>query len=64
VAVLSGICGFGLIWHMWLVAAAAFAALIVAAIVHTFNYEREFHILADDVVRIENTRTQLLAAHV
>ena len=61
---LSAICGFALIWHMWLVAGAAFAALILAAIVHTFNYQREFHIPADDVVRIENARTQLLARHV
>ena len=49
---------------MWLVAAAAFAALIVAAIVHTFNYQRDFHLPADDVVRTENARTQLLARHV
>ncbi len=63
-AALSTICGFGLIWHMWLVAGAAFAALIVAAIVHTFNYERDFHVPAEDVVRTENARTQLLAAHV
>ena len=61
---LSAICGFALIWHMWLVAGAAFAALILAAIVHTFNYQREFYIPADDVVRIENARTQLLARHV
>jgi cytochrome o ubiquinol oxidase subunit I len=63
-AALSTICGFGLVWHMWLVAGAAFAALIVAAIVHTFNYAREFHIPAEDVVRTENARTQLLAGHV
>ena len=49
---------------MWLVAGAAFAAVIVAAIVHTFNYQREFYIPAEDVVRTENTRTQLLAGHV
>ena len=61
---LSAICGFALIWHMWLVAGAAFAALILAAIVHTFNYQREFYIPADDVLRTENARTQLLAGHV
>jgi cytochrome o ubiquinol oxidase subunit 1 len=63
-AALSGICGFALIWHMWLVAGAAFVTLIVVAIVHTFNYEREYYIPADDVVRIENARTQRLAGHV
>jgi cytochrome o ubiquinol oxidase subunit 1 len=63
-AVLSASCAFGLIWHMWLVAAASFATLIVAAIVHTFNYDREFYIPADDVVRTEDARTRLLAGHV
>ncbi len=63
-AVLSALCGFGLIWHMWPLAAASFATLIVATIVHTFNYDREFYIAADEVVRTEDTRTRLLASHV
>src|SRR4029077_7191192 len=42
-AVLSTICAFGMIWHMWPVAAAGFVSLIVAAIVHTFNYDRELY---------------------
>jgi cytochrome o ubiquinol oxidase subunit 1 len=63
-AVLSAICGFGLVWHMWLVAGATFAALIVTAIVHTFNYQRDFHLSAEDVLRTENARTQQLAGHV
>jgi cytochrome o ubiquinol oxidase subunit 1 len=63
-AVLSALCAFGLIWHMWPLAAASFATLIVATIVHTFNYHREFYIAADEVVRTEDTRTRLLASHV
>jgi cytochrome o ubiquinol oxidase subunit 1 len=63
-AVLSALCAFGLIWHMWPLAAASFATLIVAAIVHTFNYHRETYIAADEVVRTEDTRTRLLASHV
>jgi cytochrome o ubiquinol oxidase subunit 1 len=63
-AMISGVCGFALIWHMWLIAAAAFAALIVATIVHTFNYKRDYHIPADEVVRTEVARTRLLASHV
>jgi cytochrome o ubiquinol oxidase subunit I len=62
-AMLSAVLGFALIWHMWLVAAAAFATLIVAAIVHTFNYQRDFHLTAADVLRVEDARTQLLARH-
>ena len=34
------------------------------SIVHTFNYNRDFHIPADEVVRTEGARTRLLAGHV
>ncbi|MFC5608289.1 cytochrome o ubiquinol oxidase subunit I [Variovorax soli] len=62
IAALSAIMAFGLIWHMWLVAGVGFAAMLIATIVHTFNYKRDFHIPAEDVVRVENARTRLLAA--
>ena len=62
IAALSASVGFALIWHMWLVAGAAFAVLIAAIIRHTFNYQRDFHIPAADVVRVEADRTRLLAA--
>jgi cytochrome o ubiquinol oxidase subunit 1 len=61
---LSTALGFTMIWHMWLPAVLSFAALIVVAIGHTFNYKRDFHIGADEVVRIEAERTRMLAAHV
>jgi cytochrome o ubiquinol oxidase subunit 1 len=61
---LSTALGFTLIWHMWLLAGLSFLALIVVAVAHTFNYKRDFHIDADEVVRIESERTRLLAAHV
>jgi cytochrome o ubiquinol oxidase subunit I len=61
-AMISAVMGFALIWHMWIIAGASFAALIVAAIVHTFNYQRDYHIPADEVVRTEAMRTQLLTA--
>ncbi|MGY4828881.1 cytochrome o ubiquinol oxidase subunit I [Sphaerotilaceae bacterium SBD11-9] len=61
-AVLSAALGFTMIWQMWIPAIAVFAALIVSTIVHTFNYKRDFHIPAGDVVRTENLRTQQLAA--
>jgi len=63
-AMLSAVMAFALIWHMWLVAGASFAALILATIVHTFNYKRDYHIPADEVVRTEGARTRLLAGHV
>jgi cytochrome o ubiquinol oxidase subunit 1 len=48
---------------MWPLAAASFAILIVATIAHTFNYDREFYVPADEVVRTEDSRTRLLASH-
>jgi cytochrome o ubiquinol oxidase subunit 1 len=63
-AALSTVCGFALIWHMWPLAALSFAALLAVAIGHTFNYQRDYHIPADEVVRVEGERTRLLANHV
>jgi len=63
-AVLSTVCAFALIWQMWPLAAAAFATLMVATIVHTFNYERDYQIPVDEVNHTEGARTRLLADHV
>jgi cytochrome o ubiquinol oxidase subunit 1 len=59
---LSVALGFGLIWHMWLLAGLVFVAMIAVTIWHTFDYDRDFHIPADTVTRAEDARTQLLAA--
>jgi len=64
IAALSAATGFGLIWHMWLLAGVAFVATLVATIVHTFNYKRDYHIPAEEVLRVENARSRLLAGHV
>lgn len=63
--VISGfslVLGFALIWHMWLLAGLSFAGVVLAAIVHTFNYQRDYHIPAGDVAAAEDARTQQLAA--
>ncbi|VVD77634.1 cytochrome o ubiquinol oxidase subunit I [Pandoraea terrae] len=60
---LSTACGFALIWHMWLLVIVAFVALLAVAIGHTFNYQREFYIPADQVDRTEAERTRLLTQH-
>lgn len=62
IAGLATLFGFALIWHMWLVAGLSFVAVVVAAIVHTFNYKRDYYIQASEVVRAENERTRALAA--
>jgi cytochrome o ubiquinol oxidase subunit 1 len=61
-AALSFFMAFGLIWYIWWLAAASFVALLGVAIHHTFNYDREFRIPADQVLRTESERAQRLAA--
>ncbi len=58
---LSVVTGFALIWYIWWLAALGFVALLATAIVHTFNYKRDFHIDAETVTKTENDRTRLLA---
>ncbi|TGX54795.1 cytochrome o ubiquinol oxidase subunit I [Sphingomonas gei] len=63
--ILSGLAmalGFAMIWYMWWLAIAAVAGLFVVAIVHTFNYNRDYFIPADEVAQSEDARTKLLAA--
>ncbi len=59
---LSLIVGFALIWYIWWLAAAGFAALIGYAIFHTFNYRRDYYIPAETVQATEDARTQALTA--
>ena len=63
--VLSGlamVCGFALIWHIVWLAIASFVGFVLGTIVHTFNYNRDYHLAADDVTRSEDARTRQLAA--
>ncbi|CAM4105539.1 cytochrome o ubiquinol oxidase subunit I [Comamonas aquatilis] len=65
IAGLSTVLGFALIWHMWPLAIVSFAATVLASIIHTFNYKRDYYIPAAEVAATEETRTkQLAAAHV
>ncbi|MDM0118603.1 cytochrome o ubiquinol oxidase subunit I [Variovorax arabinosiphilus] len=61
---LSTVFGFAMIWHMWPLAVLSFVLLVGTAIFHTFNYQRDYHIDADEVIRTEGARTRLLASHV
>ncbi|MBI2733389.1 MAG: cytochrome o ubiquinol oxidase subunit I, partial [Aquabacterium sp.] len=56
IAMLATGTGFALIWHMWLFAGLGFVATIAASIAHTFNYDRDFYIPADEVARSEHAR--------
>jgi len=57
---ISTVLGFALIWHIWWLAIVSFVALVGTAIAHTFNFKRDYYIPAEEVVRVEDARTQAL----
>ncbi|MEM9239562.1 MAG: cytochrome o ubiquinol oxidase subunit I [Pseudomonadota bacterium] len=57
--VISGlltVMGFALIWHVWWLALIGFAGAIIWGIGHTFNYNRDYYVPADEVGAIESAR--------
>ena len=58
---LMTVMGFALVWHVWWLAAASFAATLIYGIGHTYDYNRDYYVPADEVKTIEDQRTQMLA---
>jgi cytochrome o ubiquinol oxidase subunit 1 len=61
--ILSGLAlvlGFAMVWYIWWLAVLSFIALIAVTIGHTFNYNRDYYIPADEVAAAE--RASLAAA--
>ena len=46
--------GFGLVWHIWWMAAGALLVMIGLGIAHTFNENRDYYVPADEVKAIED----------
>ncbi|MGO4669348.1 cytochrome o ubiquinol oxidase subunit I [Bosea sp. 2RAB26] len=61
IACFATLCGFALIWHVWWLAALTFVGAVASVITHSFNYDRDFHIPAETVLREEDSRSKLLA---
>lgn len=53
---------FAMIWHIWWLAVVSLAGTIGYAIFHTFNRDRDYYIPADEVQKVEDERTALLAS--
>lgn len=62
IAGLATVCGFALVWYIWWLAALSFAGVVIASIVHTFNYARDYHIPAEEVRETEDARDRQLAS--
>ena len=60
IAGLSVAFAIGMIWYMWWLAGAAFIAILIVAIGHSFDYDRSFHIHADEVARTERAHAPQL----
>ncbi|MEM6713247.1 MAG: cbb3-type cytochrome c oxidase subunit I, partial [Pseudomonadota bacterium] len=59
IAGLMTVMGFALIWHVWWLSLLTFFASLFWAIGHTFNYNRDYYIPAEDVRKMEHSRTSL-----
>jgi cytochrome o ubiquinol oxidase subunit 1 len=53
--------GFGLIWHIWWMAALGFVGMIATFIVRSMNQDVDYYVPAAEVERIENERHRLMA---
>lgn len=64
-AALSTGLGFAMIWHVWWLASASLVAIVVYAIYHSFDYDRDYHIPAEQIAATEQARSERLeASHV
>ena len=58
---IATVLGFAMVWYIWWLAAIAFVALLAATIAHTFNYDRDYFIPAEEVARTEAARGRQLS---
>ncbi|KMO21668.1 cytochrome o ubiquinol oxidase subunit I [Methylobacterium platani JCM 14648] len=61
ISAIATVFGIAMVWHVWWLAAISFVGAIAAVITHTFNYDRDTYIPADEVARTEAERTRTLA---
>jgi len=59
---LALVLGFAMVWYMWWLAAISFAGLLVVAVGHTFNFNRDRFIQAEEVASTESKRQPPLHA--
>ncbi len=50
---IPAVLGFAMVWYMWWLAAVSFVAMIGYGIFHTFNYNRDYYIPAEEVAETE-----------
>jgi cytochrome o ubiquinol oxidase subunit 1 len=58
----SLVLGFALVWHIWWMAVFGGLGIIVSAIVHSFNENREYYMRAEDVARVQRFHSPTLSS--
>ncbi|AOR64410.1 cytochrome o ubiquinol oxidase subunit I [Pectobacterium wasabiae] len=54
ISAFSLVFGFAMIWHIWWLAIAGFAGMIVTWIVHSFNQDVDYYVTVKEIEQIEN----------
>ena len=62
IGTLATVFGFAMIWYIWWLAGLSFLMLLGYSIFHTFNYDRAYHITAEEVERVEQGYLSNLAS--
>jgi cytochrome o ubiquinol oxidase subunit 1 len=58
----SLVLGFALVWQIWWMAVFGVLGIVISAMVHSFNQNREYYLWAEDVARIQGFRSPILAS--
>ncbi|WP_133365867.1 cytochrome o ubiquinol oxidase subunit I [Qipengyuania sediminis] len=59
---LAALLGFAMVWYIWWLAVLAFVGLLAVGIGHSFNYDRDYYVPADEVARIERGHPAMVPA--
>ncbi|OEF28601.1 cytochrome o ubiquinol oxidase subunit I [Vibrio rumoiensis] len=52
--------GFAMIWYIWWLAVVGFVGIVVSAIVHSFNEDRDYYVSVDEIKAIEAANKERL----
>ncbi len=63
-SVLAGVLGFALVWNIWWLAGASFAAAVAVAITHSFDENRDYYVPSEQVASIESAYFKQLTVQV
>ena len=54
IAILSGVMGFAMVWHIWWLAIVSTLAMVCSFIVYNFQKNKDYYVEVDEIQAIEN----------